>query len=151
MLPTTRHVPIDVGPMTNPPTIATKSATTVAAATIVTRRFVGGLVLNRLLPEFGVRQRAPHRRRELIHQQTQTRTPTRRDVVVQSDDFAVFDRGDLGETGPLGESRRRRLATDRVGQEDHLRIRAQDVLRTQLRVTGGGGRVLSVSNVHYAE
>jgi hypothetical protein len=42
-----RHVPIDTGPITSPPTMAAARATTVQAATIATRRLVGGLALKR--------------------------------------------------------------------------------------------------------
>src|ERR1035438_7119757 len=150
MSPTMRHVPMDVGPMTNPHTIATTSATTVPAATTATRLLVGGLV-NALLPELGVLQRTLHRRRELIHEQTQSWAPARRDAVVESDHFAVFNRDDLRKTGPLGDGRRRHLAADRVSEEDHLGIRAEDVFRAQLRVPGVGRGVLRVGDVDHTE
>ncbi len=46
MSPTTCHVLIDTGPMTNPATMATTSATPVHNVTIATRRLVGGFVLS---------------------------------------------------------------------------------------------------------
>src|ERR1039458_3024240 len=103
--------------MTNPHTTATKSATTEPAATNATRRFVGGLELNGLLPELGVLQRALDRRRELIHEQAQARAPTRRDVVVQSDHFMIVDGRDLGESRPLGHRDRKstRLNSSHLG------------------------------------
>src|ERR1700689_1404388 len=101
MSPTTRHVGIDVGPITKPHMTATTRATTVPDATIATLRVVGGLVFKRLLPEFGIVQRALHRSRELIHQRAQARSPPRRDVVVQPDDLVVFHRRDLRPARPL--------------------------------------------------
>src|SRR5271155_3954516 len=100
MSPTTRHVPMGTGPITSPHMIATSSATTVPAATNPTRRFEVGSVLNRLLPEFGIVERALHRRREVVHQYAQAWSPTRGDVIVETDHLTILYRGDRGEPRP---------------------------------------------------
>src|SRR5262245_41752739 len=48
--------------------------------------------------------------------------PARCDVVVELDDPAVLDRGQLGEPPPLGNRLGRLATTLRIGQEDQIRI-----------------------------
>src|ERR1035437_8983184 len=103
--------------MTSPQTTAAASAINVATATNTTRRPVGGLAVNLLLPERRVSQRVLHAGRQLIHQDPQTRSPTRGDVVAQTNHVMMHDGTHGGEASALRDRGPVDVATDGVSEE----------------------------------
>src|SRR5690625_3001200 len=91
------------------------------------------------------------RRAEGLHQVHHARAPAAGHVLVEHVDLVVLHRGELRPSGPLRDALRRDIATLPVGQHDHVRVAAHDVLRGQLGIPRIVAVVSTVTDAFHAD